>query len=184
MLLALGQVFGWQSGGEDEQKENKEEQADATSKRGEQKKIDGRTENIWRFEHTSGGRGEICVAAAGLRIILLFRGYKVLKGRLCLWCPLRFLGDVSLFDDVLASLSRSRGVGLPTTHRTPLLSSVKCCRARMKAAGFTDRGQSEVNTLTCVFMRVCVCGCMTECKLWSISVHIWLLMLFIVSCTY
>lgn len=46
MLLALGQVFGWQSGGEDEQKENKEEQADATSKREEQKKIDGRTENI------------------------------------------------------------------------------------------------------------------------------------------
>lgn len=47
MLLALGQVFGWQSrGGEDEQKENKEEQADATSKREEQRKIDGRTENI------------------------------------------------------------------------------------------------------------------------------------------
>lgn len=40
MLLALGQVFGWQSGGEDEQKENKEEQADATSKREEQKKIE------------------------------------------------------------------------------------------------------------------------------------------------
>lgn len=35
-----------EGGGEDEQKENKEEQADATSKREEQKKIDGRTENI------------------------------------------------------------------------------------------------------------------------------------------
>lgn len=70
--------------GEDEQKENKELMQPVKEK--EYKKIDGRTESTEIFEDSStrrGGRGEICVAASGLRIILLFRGYKVLGGGDC-----------------------------------------------------------------------------------------------------
>lgn len=65
------------------QKENKEKKADATSKR------EGVKESRWEdrqhktFEDSSTfieeGCGGICGAATGLRIILLFRGYKVLE---------------------------------------------------------------------------------------------------------
>lgn len=50
MLLALGQFFFWEGGlpelGEDEQKGNKEEKADARVKEQEPRKKDGRAENI------------------------------------------------------------------------------------------------------------------------------------------
>lgn len=97
-------------------------------------KIERRTKSTHIFEDSRthpGGRSEVCEAASGFRVILLFRGHR---------CLLRFRRDVSPFDDVLASLSWGRGVGLPTAHRTPLLSSVKCCRTWMKAPGFTNRG--------------------------------------------
>lgn len=53
------------------------------------------------------------------------------------------------------------GIGLPATHRTPLLSSVKCCRAQMKAVGFTDTVQ--LTRLS----PVCVCVCVKWISEWE-----------------
>lgn len=86
MLSALGQFFRvaeWRGGGVNK-KENKEEKADATSKR-EGAKENRRAESTKIFEDSSthgGGWGEICVAASGFRVILLFRGYKVLEAEI------------------------------------------------------------------------------------------------------
>lgn len=97
MLLALGQFFFFfdlQSRGRDEQKENKEEKADTTVKEEQQKK-DVRTERMKIFEDSSthrGGHGELSVAAAGLRIILPFRGYQVLEGEIVSLMPSRVSG--------------------------------------------------------------------------------------------
>ena len=66
--------------GEDEHEENKEEKADAKSYREGEKKIERRTKSTQIFEDSSthpGGRGEVCEAASGFRVILLFRGHKV-----------------------------------------------------------------------------------------------------------
>lgn len=55
-----------------------------------QKKIDGTAESTKIFEDSSthgGGRGEICVAAPGLRVILLFRGYKVSEAEIVSLMP-------------------------------------------------------------------------------------------------
>lgn len=109
--------FKWQNGGRKRRKKRlKQEKREGASGKKEWR--------IWRFMEE-----EVTV-----NYLWLWQGWEETcpsetnRSRLCLWCLLRFRGDVSLFDDVLALLSWSVGIGLPTTHRTPLPSSVNCCR--------------------------------------------------------